>query len=403
MESRRRSSQTASDLETIGYFIQTGTLPWHSEKLSKQELEKCFNQSIETSPDQVKRLLLDFFEDQNYLRRIIYQFSDQTLLKITNLFSAKLSQFITDYNKEISEILSQVDNFKHISLAESRLERWRGIFLSFTFNQNYQFENSQFIRENLLHLATTFQINHASLINNLTKTVERLQKENQTTFKKQLLETLSEIPGQIEEIDTSRDNQKTKKQPQPQDNISYFDDRAPRTSEANRFNDADEIYINNSGLILLWPFYKRLFEKIELVQQGSFINSNAAQKAVLILQYLVDAATEISESNLPLNKLLCGIDIFEPMEVSLDISEAEIAECETLLAAAIANWSILKNTSIAGFRQTFLQREGILRIRHGSWLLQVERQTYDILLDKIPWSIRVIKLPWIDEILYVEW
>ena len=146
-----------------------------------------------------------------------------------------------------------------------------------------------------------------------------------------------------------------------------------------------------------------MFQKIELVQQSSFINPDAAQKAVLILQYLVDATTEISESNLPLNKLLCGIDIFEPMATSLDLTEAEISECETLLSAAIANWSVLKNTSIAGFRKTFLQREGILRIRHGSWLLQVERQTYDILLDRIPWSIRAIKLPWIDEILYVEW
>ena len=86
--------------------------------------------------------------------------------------------------------------------------------------------------------------------------------------------------------------------------------------EDDLFNDADEIYINNSGLILLWPFYKRLFEKIELVQENSFISPNAAHKAALILQYLVDGITEISEANLPLNKLLCGIDIFEPIETN---------------------------------------------------------------------------------------
>ncbi|MEO1401775.1 MAG: contractile injection system tape measure protein [Cyanobacteria bacterium J06635_1] len=37
------------------------------------------------------------------------------------------------------------------------------------------------------------------------------------------------------------------------------------------------------------------------------------------------------------------------------------------------------------------------------WLLQIERETYDILLDQLPWSIRVVKLPWMPKLLYVEW
>ena len=390
--SQERSHSNTSDLEMIGYFIQTGILPWWSKKLSKQELEKSFEQLIKTSPEQVTSLLNDFFKNENYLRRIIYHFSDSTLIKITNLFSPKLSQFVANYNKEILDILSQLDDFQRISLAKFRFEQWRGIFLNFTFNQNIQFEVSQFIKENILHLATSFHIDYIFLVNNIIQILDRLKKENQTTFKNQLLETLSEIQERIEEIDTSRNNLLTRLQP-----------RNHILDLGNRFNNADEIYINNSGLILLWPFFKRLFEKIELVQKNSFTNTNSAQKAVLVLQYLVDSTTEIAESNLPLNKLLCGIDIFQPIETSLDITEAEIVECETLLAAAITKWAVLKNTSITGFRKTFLQREGILRIRHGSWLLQVERQTHDILLDKIPWSIKVIKLPWINRILYVEW
>lgn len=391
--SQERSPSTASDLETISYFIQTGTLPWYAEKLSKQELDKCLEQLIETSPEQVKKLLVEFFKEQNYLKRIIYQFSDTTLSKITKLFSVKLAKFITNYNQEIQQILNEVDNFKHISLAKSRLERWQGIFMGFTFNQNPQFKPNQFVQENLLHLATSFSLNYTSLINNITKTAEHLQKENNYTFKSQLPEILSQIQSQISQPDTSKEKPLSTqtKLPDSQD------------LQSNSFSDADEIYINNSGLILLWPFYKQLFTKIGLLQKNNFIDTNAAQKAVLILQYLVDGSTEIPESDLPLNKILCGIDLLEPIETSLNINNAEIEECETLLAAAIANWSILKNTSIDGLRKTFLQRDGILRIRHGSWLLQVERQTYDILLDKIPWNIRVIKLSWIDKILYVEW
>ena len=198
------SRTTGSNLETISYFIQTGTLPWYSEKLSKQELEKRLEQLIETSPEQLKRLLLGFFKNQNCLKRIIYQFSDSTLIKITKLFSVKLSKFITDYNQEIQQILSNVENFQYISSAKSRLERWQGIFLGFTFNQNPQFESMEFVRENLLHLATSFSLNYTSLIKNITQTVERLQKENNHTFKNQLPEILAQIQTQIQPTETFR-------------------------------------------------------------------------------------------------------------------------------------------------------------------------------------------------------
>ncbi|NEQ81580.1 MAG: hypothetical protein F6K26_15380 [Moorea sp. SIO2I5] len=154
---------------------------------------------------------------------------------------------------------------------------------------------------------------------------------------------------------------------------------------------------------MLWPFLTRFFVTIGLLQNKIFINTTSAERAALLLQYLVDNSTEIPEHILPLHKILCGIYLLEPIDTNLEITEQERAECEKLLSAVIQNWSILKNTSIEGFRRAFLQRNGIVRIRDGSWLLQVERETYDILLDRIPWSIRVVKLPWMDNILYVEW
>ncbi|MCL2931296.1 MAG: hypothetical protein MGG11_03075, partial [Trichodesmium sp. MAG_R03] len=171
----------------------------------------------------------------------------------------------------------------------------------------------------------------------------------------------------------------------------------------NNFSDSDEIYIRNAGLILLWPFLKGFLLKIGLVQENIFIDIISAERAAILFQYIVDNSTEIPEYVLPLNKILCGIDLLEPIDTNLEITKQEITECEYLLSAVIQNWSILKNTSIEGFRKAFLQRKGILKIRDGSYLLQVERETYDILLDRIPWSIKVVKLPWMDNILYVEW
>ncbi|WP_019506263.1 contractile injection system tape measure protein [Pleurocapsa sp. PCC 7319] len=177
----------------------------------------------------------------------------------------------------------------------------------------------------------------------------------------------------------------------------------PFNNSSVAFRNNSEIYIQNSGLILLWPFLNRFFETLSLVQSGKFITSQTAHRAILILQYLVDGSTESLEYLLPLNKLLCGKSLEEPIPNSLVLSKDEQNECEELLCAVIQNWSVLKNISIDGLKRGFLQRNGVLKFKNDHLLLQVEHKTHDILIDQMPWSIRIIKLPYMLQILHVEW
>ncbi len=140
-----------------------------------------------------------------------------------------------------------------------------------------------------------------------------------------------------------------------------------------------------------------------MVQSQEFKNAESGERAVHLLQYLVDESSETAEHLLPLNKLLCGLDLMELVSASIDISEQEKAKCEKLITAVIQHWTALKSTSADGLRRVFLQREAILRVRDGGWLLQVERATHDVLLDNIPWCIRMVKLPWMEDMIYVEW
>ena len=89
--------------------------------------------------------------------------------------------------------------------------------------------------------------------------------------------------------------------------------------------------------------------------------------------------------------------------LELPLSAEEMSECELLLSAVIEHAPILHNMSITGFRGTFLLRQGILSQRDGAWLLRVERETYDIVLERFPWSVDWIKLPWMAAPLRVEW
>ncbi|MFK0731368.1 MAG: contractile injection system tape measure protein [Gloeotrichia echinulata GP01] len=316
-----------SELELFSYFILTGTLPWWTEKLSKEELEECCDRLITTSPLQLKSILWESFKHETQLKRIIYHFGDAILLKIACLFVPSLSQVDGNYNSENIDISPQIKLPKDISDNKSRQERWRELFVNVSLGKNAKSDPLQFTREN----------------------------------------------------------------------FANFQDKV------DDFNDTNEIYINNAGLILLYPFLNQFFATIGLVKERCFINLSSAERAVLLLQYLVDASTKLSEHILPLNKLLCGIGLYESVDVNWEITPTEHTESENLLSAVIENWSILKNTSIPGFKTAFLQREGILKIRDGSWLLLVERKSYDVLLDRIPWNISVVKLPWMDEVLYSVW
>jgi hypothetical protein len=383
-------SPKTTDFERLSYFLQTGTLPWWSEILSKQALAESCDRVITTSPNLIKPIFWQAFQQERQLKRLIYQFNDELLLKIANLFVPSLSDFIADYNSDILGILKRNDFIKVIPQNLIRLEQWRGIFLSLPFDKTVTPGKRQITEKSLGYLATRFQLNYFDLVNQMVKTVDSLKREGKSGK--------SELPEIIAELVASSSRETLVKE----NSVRELD--LPISSETiQNFNNTNEIYINNGGLVLLHPFLNHFFQTIGLVQKKSFINSAAAERAVLLIQYLVEAVTELSEPSLSLNKVLCGIDVLEPVETTLDITEQEQLEGETLLTAVIQNWSILKNTSIAGFRQAFLQRKGILRIRDGNWLLQVEPETYDVLLEQLPWNINIIKLPWMNNVLYVQW
>ncbi|MCP4668680.1 MAG: hypothetical protein GY849_20240, partial [Deltaproteobacteria bacterium] len=92
------------------------------------------------------------------------------------------------------------------------------------------------------------------------------------------------------------------------------DHKESMTGSDDLFTDSDEIYIDNAGLVLLWPFLERFFENMGLMKARRFISLDLAKRGALMLQFLADGATEAPESAIPLNKVLCGIDMEEPVE-----------------------------------------------------------------------------------------
>ncbi|MCA9686905.1 MAG: hypothetical protein KC457_32365, partial [Myxococcales bacterium] len=188
---------------------------------------------------------------------------------------------------------------------------------------------------------------------------------------------------------------------------------ADKPARARRRDEQGASTVDDAGLVLLWPFLERLFQRTGLVHPSGtgargFVDPFARTRAVYLLHALACEELAAPEFALILPKVLCGLepeDSLEPLEPQgLDPElQGLVEEGERMLAAVIAHAEVLGKISPAGLRSSFLRRRGLLRSRDGAWLLQVEAETHDILLSRLPWSWEWLTLPWMRAPLRVEW
>jgi hypothetical protein len=173
--------------------------------------------------------------------------------------------------------------------------------------------------------------------------------------------------------------------------------------QSTRFETDPSIYVQNAGMVLAVPFLPRLFSMLGLLEEKRLKNHSTAERAVHLLEFMVNERQAAPEFQLVLNKILCGLDGPAPIADGFDPTEQEIEAVHSMLEGMIDHWKIIGNTSVAGLRSSFLQRQGYLTLEHDAWHMQVEGRSFDMLLDQLPWSIAVIKHPWMTRVLHVNW
>jgi hypothetical protein len=141
-----------------------------------------------------------------------------------------------------------------------------------------------------------------------------------------------------------------------------------------------KVFIRNAGLVLTAPFLPAFFSNLGYVVEGRFVDTNHQRRAARLLQEFLPEFDR-SEAEMPLNKLLCGLSMDEP----------------------IPHWRVLKDTSVDGFKTSFFEREGVLEQGDRQWLLRIKRESVDVLLDTLPWPISMIKHKWMEHPIMVEW
>ncbi|MFM2376013.1 MAG: hypothetical protein RLZZ165_1110 [Bacteroidota bacterium] len=167
---------------------------------------------------------------------------------------------------------------------------------------------------------------------------------------------------------------------------------------------ASTLYPVNCGLILLTPFLSTFFASFDLLDEdGAFLGEEAREAAVLLLRFVADLDPDVGLEELILPKLMCGMPVTASVDLQAGFPEGWLAATEELIQAVQVHWEAVNDLSPDGFRQAWLRRPGLLSQRDGNWLLQVERQTHDILMDSLPWSLTPVWTSWMERPMVVEW
>ncbi|MBB3193212.1 contractile injection system tape measure protein [Roseateles terrae] len=175
----------------------------------------------------------------------------------------------------------------------------------------------------------------------------------------------------------------------------------------------EPLTVPNAGLVLLQPYLPHLFQRLGLSTPAGFKDADTARRAALLLQALVldtpddgDAVPlrqSAVESDLALNKLLCGLPQQEPLPREWTLTTEERQVVQGLLTAVVQHWRVLGSTRPNGLRQTFLRRTGRLTREAEGWRLAVEPGPFDMLIDHLPWGYSVLKFGWMEGVLHVDW
>lgn len=337
--------------EAFFHFLKRGTLPWWFEQ--KPNIWEGFFEEIISKNDTLKKLKT-LLSKVLIRKRFIYQFNDNQLFKIVNSYLKKnesihwKSKVPEKFRPQFWEVAIQYSIHK----KEEEVEK---IFQNIPIKEISKLQ--QILKESF---GLDFSLNTKNLQNGMTEKNVSIETEKSQT-------EIANITPE-EKIETNQ----------------------------------DVILIQNAGLILLHPFLKMFFEKMDFLTEKN-IKPEKIDEAILLLHYLATGKEQPYEYELIFEKFLCNLPLHHPVNRHILLTKEQKMACEILLEAVLGHWTALKSNSTAILQNEFLQREGKLTISEEKQQLFIPRKTQDILLDKLPWNLHLIKLPWKKKILFVDW
>ncbi len=423
-----------ADLELFVFYLNYGALPWWANSKEPGLLQQVLQRLIDSRASQLKHVLHNLIQKPNVRRRLAIMNRSPGFMEIV--------QVLSDQTLLLHDAFPiAVASWRGFSVRKA-ITLWRETFLK-TFVSHQQSLDLAFFKNISEALGYPLSDLIAGIEIDLAKPGKKTPEELMVLIKKvkslhlekpiTKTDSVKGIKGIAVKEKTGLISDASTRYPTDSDSINSIqsiavNEKSGLTSDASTrdtaddltskikqddklinkpvnltYSESEELYLDNAGIVLLCPFLPRFFQALRLIENNDWINSEARQKGIAALHFLVYGLSEVEEYQTPLLKVLCGLLPDDPLEDTEPLTDETRNECTNLLESVIAHASVLGSISIDGFRSSFLLRPGLLTTREGNWLVQVERTSYDILLDKLPWSFKMIKLPWVQQFIITEW
>ena len=367
-----RISNDEIKLDTFRHYIELGFYPLEVNEIDQRDL---FKNLVKTYPLLLKKRLHLWSQDTEKLKRLF-----KLVIK-----EQERRQLIALVHPQLLQLLDALPEMINLMLKETPI----------TFSRK-PFSPMQLRVLLSLWAKTNFIVNPYELVVGVIKDFLTESKISDEYFRLQLDALQEDLKSDIKLIELKPFFEQTAKRRKP-DKVEIL-----KETNFNKTELEEGISINNSGLVIAWPFLNILFSKLDLIEDGKLKSDEAIQKAIAATQYLVDGKNEIDETELLLNKILCGADLDFYVDETLELNEIEIGICDMALKTIVAQWGKVK--SVATLRDYFFKRKGVLKFDENTGAeLHVEKETRDILIKFLPWNLSVIKTSIMNTKLIIHW
>lgn len=366
------------------HFLENGYLPWWSDIEKKESLLNGLDELLTAGITEKMRFELEkSIRHERVQERLIWQLP-------TDLFF-KLMEAIRPEDRLTTKILeADIQNLiRDLLPAEKKSveERFKKYFLRYVTEVDWMMRMEKTIK------AFVREMIDDDLIHLLQPALEKLQYQPlREEVQHELIKISGEKHGQV----------RTDKKIRSGDSIIEEKKISkPELPESKQTSGVDEgIYVCDAGLVVIAAFLPAFFERLQLLKNSEITDK---AQAVCLLQYLLAGNEEAAEFELVVAKVLCGLEPEMPVDTMIPLTVEQKQEADEMLSSVIEHWKILKDTSVAGLRESFLRRNGKLFFNDNSWHLLVEQKGYDMLLRNIPWNISMIRLAWMKHMLKTQW
>lgn len=359
--------------ETLVYYLQHGFLSWNASVSNKEQFETMLGKWIASVSPNEMAMLTDALSRQQAVQRLVSTVSNKNFVLLARLLSKNILS-----NETLDDILLLTKQIAKQKTASAKLSlNLKQQLVTLLLENN----NSQDFYKKLVEFFSHYGQPQQFFFD---KTVVL---DIKTAAIKRVVQELNNESSSVGKARAQLNNEAAEKK--------YLDDTVAETKEIT-----EGIFISNAGAVIIAPFLTRLFQNTGLYKEGKITDE---EKTLCLVHYCITGANDAAEFELLLPKILCGVPVQQAVSVLVELNDEIINEADEMLASVIEHWNVLKNTSVDGLRQAFLQRNGKISFSNDKWLLQVEQKAHDVLLQQLPWSFSMVQLPWMKEILHTEW